>query len=123
VNKKNVVIAASVLALLSVAFGSTTATATTGARDAAAVQEGSADADRGPVTRNGTAYVGGGTWSYGVWSGEVHSGYAHPRSTHRASVQSHGVVARSAWVPPTAIAHAHRPAAVSGNQAFWATRG
>ena len=34
-----------------------------------------------------------------------------------------GTVTRSAWMPPTKVAYAHRAKAVSGNQAFWATRG
>ncbi|MCM3504874.1 MULTISPECIES: lactococcin 972 family bacteriocin [unclassified Curtobacterium] len=87
------------------------------------VVEGGASADRVGETRNGTAYPEGGTWTYGVWSGEVHSVYQHNGSTHRASVKSHGVVTRSAWQPPTKVAYAHRPKAVSGNQAFWARRG
>jgi hypothetical protein len=88
-----------------------------------AVREGGASADEANVTRNGWAVVGGGTWSYGVWSGEVHSVYVHDRSTHRASVKSSGVTTRCDWMPPTRIAYAHRKKAVSGNQAFWATRG
>ncbi len=84
---------------------------------------GSASADRAQQARNGTEFVGGGTWTYGVWDGQVHSVFNTARSTHRASVRSSNVLVRSAWMPPTKVAYAHRPKAISGNQAFWDTRG
>lgn len=102
-------------------FGVTTATAAPAG--AATVVEGSASADSPEQTRNGTAFVGGGTWSYGVWDKKVHSIYAHERSTHRASVKSSGTVTRSAWEPPKTVAYAKRAKALSGNESYWATRG
>ncbi|PZE61238.1 hypothetical protein DEJ24_06045 [Curtobacterium sp. MCPF17_001] len=132
VQRKNMIASIAAAALLTVGWGvcSAAAAETVGSVSAVGgVREGGASADEGdgapgaPGTRNGTAYVGGGTWSYGVWSGEVHSVYVHDRSTHRASVKSSGVTTRSDWMPPTRVAYAHRKKALSGNQAFWATRG
>ena len=106
---------------MAVGFGVTTASAAPA--DAVTVVEGSASADSPGQTRNGTAFVGGGTWSYGVWDKKVHSVYAHERSTHRASVKSSGTVTRSAWQPPKTVAYANRAKAISGNESYWATRG
>lgn len=110
-------------ALMMIGGGTTAAVAAETAPDSATVREGSASADRSSQTRNGTEYVGGGTWTYGVWDKEVHSIFVTDRSTHRASVRSKGVLQRSAWMAPTKIANAHREKAASGNQSFWATRG
>lgn len=123
--KKSVVLAGTVAVIAGI-IGPVSATAAVAAEPSSPAErviEGAASADRVGESRNGTSYPEGGTWIYGVWSGEVHSVYHHNGSTHRASVKSHGVVTRSVWQPPTKIASAHRPKAVSGNQAFWARRG
>jgi lactococcin 972 family bacteriocin len=120
--KKRIALSVATAAVLAtVGIGATAAAAAEPVVASGHIQEGSASADR--QARNGTEYVGGGTWSYGVWDGQVHSVYANDRSTHRASVKSSGTVTRSAWMPPTKVAYAHRAKALSGNQAFWATRG
>jgi len=121
--RKNVIATIAGAVLLTVGWTASSAAASEPGDAVGVVREGGASADQGPVGRNASVVVGGGTWSYGVWSGQVHSVYVHDRSTHRASVRSSGVTTRSDWVPPTRIASAHRKKAVSGNQAFWATRG
>ncbi|RDH96853.1 lactococcin 972-like bacteriocin [Curtobacterium sp. AG1037] len=105
------------------ALGVTSASADERPDVAGSVVGGSASADQPSTARNGTAYVGGGTWTYGVWDGRVHSLFNTARSTHRASVKSNGVLVRSDWVALTRTAYAHRPAAIAGNQAFWDIRG
>lgn len=81
---------------------------------------GSASADR--VARNGTQIVAGGTWTYGVGSGKVFSVYENGRLEHRASVRSSGVTVGTKWLKKGEIAHASRPSALTGNQAFWDVR-
>jgi lactococcin 972 family bacteriocin len=121
--QRNVIATIAAAVLLTVGWSASSAAASEPSDAVGVVREGGASADRSPATRNGSAVVGGGSWSYGVWSGEVHSVYVHDRSTHRASVRSSGITTRSDWVPPTKVAYAHRKKAVSGNQSFWATRG
>lgn len=119
--RKKTLLAATVASIaLTAGLGATAAHAAPAA-DADHVREGSASA-YGPRLQ-ATEYPGGGTWVYGVWDGKVHSIYDHGGSTHRASVKSSGKVTRSDWMPPRSVAVANRPKALSGNQAFWATRG
>ncbi|MBA8989907.1 hypothetical protein FHW23_001153 [Curtobacterium pusillum] len=120
--KTAILAAAAAAAALTAGIGVSAASAAEAGDTAGAIREGSASAD-GMQTRNGTEYVGGGTWTYGVWDKRVHSLFLTDRSTHRASVKLSGVVTRSAWMPPTKLAYAHRAKSLSGNQAYWATRG
>jgi hypothetical protein len=80
---------------------------------------GSASADAPGQARGGTRVVGGGIWTYGVGAGAVTSVYENHKFVHSTAVRSSGVTKSSGRVAKGKLAVASRPAAFSGNQAFW----
>jgi hypothetical protein len=98
----------------------TCGTASAAPSDAAPTpMSGSASADAPRQVRGGTQVVGRGIWTYGVAAGSVTSVYDNRVFVHSTAVKSSGVTKSSGKVAKGKLAVATRPAARSGNQAFW----
>ena len=63
--------------------------------------------------------VGGGSWDYGVNAFWNWSNYYHPNNNHRSSVETSGIVHRSACTSPGNWSHVQTVSALSGNSAYW----